>query len=72
MKQPHSQTTLTHFPLIPNKHGKSWICSPTVFCHSEDLLFIVCDTESLCSPRRLWRRFQGDRGGGGGGGGVDM
>lgn len=33
------------------------------FCHSEDLLFIVCDTEFLCSLRRLWRRFFGAAGG---------
>lgn len=60
IKLPHSQTTITLPLLMLNKQGKSWIYSPTVCCHSMDLLFIVCDTEPLCSLRRLWRRFKGE------------
>lgn len=48
--------------LIPQKQAESWIYSPALFFYSEVLLFIVCDTEPLCSPRRLWRRFLGCRG----------
>lgn len=40
------------------KKKKVGFTLPSVCCHSMDLLFIVCDTESLCSVRRLWRRFK--------------
>lgn len=70
---PHSQPLAcprSPFPLMPNKTKKErrrkvGFTPRLFFCLSKDLLFIVCDTESLCSPppRRLWRRFfpQGGR-----------